>query len=98
MDLELLFVSLGDVKIVDKNDGFWDFAVNLFFENGYGASIVKSRSTYGGDIGLYELAVITGNEEVWELCYTTEITGDVIGYLSEEDVMILLHRIKNLKE
>lgn len=27
------------------------------FDNGYGASVVKGPHTYGGDQGLYELAV-----------------------------------------
>lgn len=67
------------------------------FENGYGASVIKHWGSYGGDQGLWELAVILFlDEENYELCYKTEITQDVIGYLSWEEVEEILERIKNL--
>ena len=63
------------------------------FDNGYGASVVRHAYSYGGKIGLYELAVIDNKEEI---CYTTPITDDVIGYLREEDVSEVMIRIQNL--
>ena len=67
------------------------------FENGYGASVIRNHISYGGDEGSWELAVITWNEVgTWNLCYSTEITNDVLGYLEEEDVEEILDRIKNL--
>ena len=74
----------------------WIFA----FENGYGASIVKHYFSYGFEEDLFELAVITYDEDAndWDITYDTEITEDVIGDLSNEEVMDLLYRIKNLKE
>lgn len=74
----------------------WIFA----FENGYGASIVKHYFSYGFEEDLFELAVITYDEDTdeWDLVYDTEITDDVIGDLSNEEVMDLLYKIKNLKE
>ena len=47
------------------------------FENGYGASVVKHDSSYGGKQGLYEIAVL---DSTGDLCYSTPITDDVIGY------------------
>jgi len=46
------------------------------FENGYGASVVMGNGTYGGDRGLYELAVIKFGEDDddWEIIYNTPIT------------------------
>ncbi len=53
------------------------------FNNGYGVTIVKGPHTYGGDKGLYELAVWKDGE----LHYDNEVAkGDVVGYLREEDV------------
>jgi hypothetical protein len=62
------------------------------FDNGYGASVVKTPYTYGGDKGLYELAVIKDDE----LCYDTPITNDVIGYLRPEDVTDVMEKIQQL--
>ena len=66
------------------------------FTNGYGASVVTGPYTYGGDEGLYELAVLEFTGDKHALCYTTEITDDVIGYLTEEDVQDILARIEAL--
>ena len=63
------------------------------FLNGYGASIVQTPYTYGGDKGLYELAVLNGYGEI---TYETPITDDVLGYLTEKEVERTLLEIKNL--
>ncbi len=63
------------------------------FSNGYGASIVKTPYTYGGDKGLYELAVFGKDGNI---TYDTSITSDVEGYLEESDVSRLLEQIKSL--
>jgi hypothetical protein len=62
------------------------------FDNGYGISVVKSPYTYGGDKGLYELAVFKDGE----ICYDTPITDDVIGYLRPEDVTEVMTKIQQL--
>lgn len=69
------------------------------FDNGFGASVVKSQFSYGGDENLWELAVIvfdSDDPEVFELTYETPITNDVIGNLSDEDVEEKLTEIKAL--
>ena len=63
------------------------------FENGYGASVVRGAYTYGGDQGLYELAVLDSNGD---LTYDTPITNDVLGHLSEDDVTEVLKEIQLL--
>ena len=63
------------------------------FENGYGASVVKHDSSYGGKQGLYEIAVL---DSTGDLCYSTPITDDVIGHATEDKVLDTLHRIKML--
>ena len=64
------------------------------FENGRGASVISHPLSYGGEKGLYELAVL--NEE-GHLDYTTPITNDVIGWLTWGDVIELLRQIKELE-
>jgi len=63
------------------------------FENGYGASVVKHDSSYGGKQGLYEIAVL---DSTGDLCYSTSITDDVIGFATEDKVLDTLQRIKLL--
>ena len=63
------------------------------FENGYGASVIKHDASYGGKMGLYEIAVL---DSTGDICYSTPITDDVVGHASEETVLDTLHRIKML--
>ena len=63
------------------------------FDNGFGASIVKHKYSYGGDKGLYEIAVLDSGGEI---TYTTPITDDVIGYLRPEDVTDVMAKIQQL--
>lgn len=68
----------------------------VFFLNGYGASVIKGDGTYGGDTGLYELAVLQGGADDWCICYETPLTNDVLGYLKPSDVTAHLVAIEAL--
>ena len=62
------------------------------FQNGYGASIVKSPISYG-----LELCVIEYDDDGdWSICYSTPITDDVLGYLTHDKVEVLLEQIEAL--
>lgn len=69
------------------------------FDNNFGASVVRHSFSYGSEEGLWELAVLTFADETndYELTYDTEITNDVIGHLTEEDVEDLLNKIEKLE-
>ena len=62
------------------------------FDNGYGASVIRHKGSYGYAQGKWELAVLEGDE----LCYTSPITEDVIGHLTEDEVESILKQIKEL--
>lgn len=64
------------------------------FDNGYGASVITGGMfAYGGQ----ELAVIKfKSEDEWSICYDTEITDDVIGCISDEEVEDILSQIEAL--
>ena len=71
------------------------------FPNNYGASIVCHDYSYGGDIGLYELAVIVFDEDrpdnsSWDIVYDTPITSNVLTYLTQEDCVDALMKIEAL--
>ena len=65
----------------------------IMFKNGFGASIVKSSFSYGGDAGLYELAVIDTDGD---LTYDTDITDNVIGHLTPEGITKVMKQIQAL--
>lgn len=66
-------------------------------DNGYGASVVCHSFSYGGREGLFELAVLKfSGPQMWDLCYDTEITSDVIGWLDDIEVAELVSRIEQL--
>ena len=69
------------------------------FANGYGASVIRHQFSYGGDHGLFELAVTKfprADSEQWTICYDTPITNDVVGHLTDDAVHSLLCRIQEL--
>lgn len=85
--------EFSDLKFNPHPMGMGGVQAIVQFNNGYGASIVKTPYTYGGDEGLYELAVLGTDGS---LTYDTPITDDVEGSLSEQEVSELLEQIKNL--
>lgn len=77
------------------------------FPNGYGASVIQhKRFSYGGEDGLWEVAVIRFYESSvgsvdgisWDIDYTTPITSDVLGYLTDFEVDEKLDEIRKLKK
>lgn len=82
-----------------KRDRLFEGVQYVFrFENDYGASVIKHFGSYGHRLDLWELAVIKFDDESgdWDLTYTTPITNDVEGYLTDDEVRILLGRIREL--
>ncbi len=61
------------------------------FKNGYSASIIKTPFSYGGP-KLAELAVLHNGD----LDYSTPITDDVIGHLSDAAIEPILQSIAEL--
>jgi hypothetical protein len=82
-----------DLEFIPHSTGMGGVMSRIVFDNGYGASIVCTPHTYGGDKGLYEIAVLNSGGEI---TYTTSITDDVIGYLRPEDVTDVMEKIQQL--
>ena len=75
-----------------NKNGFGIHAIEQF-QNGYGVSVIKSQYSYGGEKGLYELAVLKMNGE---MTYNTPITDDVAGWLAPEMVTGLMKQVQEL--
>ena len=66
------------------------------FPNGFGASVIKSDTSFGGKSGLFELAVL--DNDTGNINSTTDITDDVIGWQDENDIDRILTAISKLNE
>ena len=64
------------------------------FENGYGVSVIIGKCFLSNGVDTYEVAVLYNGD----ITYNTEITNDVIGRLSENEVTEVMKQIQLLKE
>lgn len=69
-----------------------DYKKTYMFPNGYGASIICNGMSYGNKEGLFEVAILKGDE----MCYDTDLSNDVIGWLDFHGVADILDKIKAL--
>ena len=87
--------TFDDLVFVDEvmySDKVWSRSY-MIFDNGYGVSVIRGPHSYGGQKGLYELAVL-GRDGF--ITYETPVTSDVIGYLKPEDVTKHMIEIQQL--
>ena len=89
--------------LVDVNEHRTKKQAVYFFPNGYGVSIINIISpnevhySYSNKSHPYEVAILEGNIESFQITYDTPITDDVIGYLTLEEVYNLMKQIENLQ-
>ena len=62
------------------------------FDNGYGASVVKHKYSYGSDEDLFELAILYNSRVIED----TDIPP-VNGWLNNDEVIDLMEQIMNLE-
>ena len=77
-----------------RNDGIQH--IYRFENSRFSASVVKSPTSYGGESGLWELAVLLDGT----ITYDTPITKnhDVTGWLTDDEVQEILAQIDALEE
>jgi hypothetical protein len=90
--LGLDYKTFEDINF-EKHEELGGVVGRIIFENGFGASVVSHIMSYGGKLGLYELAVL---DKEGELTYDTPITNDVVGHLTPEEVTNYLIKIQEL--
>ena len=78
--------------LIETNSFMGGMQLVYKFPNGYGASVIKHEGSYGYDQGLWEIAVLDGDD----LCYSSPIANDVLGRLNDKEVEDTLLRIKSL--
>jgi hypothetical protein len=70
-----------------------DHFEHVMFENGRGVSIIRHKGSYGGRNGLFELAVLDSEGEI---DYSTPVCGDVLGWLSVDEVLEAMRKVAAL--
>ena len=83
--------DLGGEIAADHDDMGFRYKIE-FLDSPYGASIIKRVGSYGMENDDWERAVTYNGH----LYYDSPITDDVIGWLSEEDLVDILAQIRNL--
>jgi len=66
----------------------------LEFPNGYRVSVITRERAYTSNDKPYKVAIIHEGS----LCYSTPITGNVIGYNTEDDVTEIMKKVQELPE
>lgn len=89
--LDLNLKTIDDIDFKPFQGGV---AGSLMFDNGYGVSVVSHKYSYGGETGLYEMAILDSDGR---LTYDTDITSDVIGYLKPKSVTEYMIKVQDLK-
>lgn len=68
------------------------------FENDLLLSAIKTKTSYGGKDGLWEIAIINGNGDFITNKVFPTADDDVIGWVSDEDLYKYLETTKNYLE
>ena len=94
-------ITFDDIKFETHSMGMGVHG-KVFFPNGYGLSIVRFISHFGGgsytsvDREDYEVGIIKGTEDNWGMCYETDLTNDVLARQSKEDINNIIKHIIRL--
>lgn len=86
-------VTFQDLEFHELGTEGYGIRAFIKFDNGYSSSVIRTKGSYGGASGLYELAVL---DQYGDMVYNTPITDDVLGYLNEDDVTKALKQIQEL--
>jgi hypothetical protein len=65
---------------------------NMTFENGYEVLVLFGKPFYSNGVDTYELAILKDGS----ICYDTDITDDVMSYLTEQEVTDVMLKTQKL--
>ncbi len=63
------------------------------FKNGYGISVLLGTCFNSNGKNTYEIAILKDNK----LCYETNITNDILGYVTKDEIIKIINQVKKLK-
>jgi hypothetical protein len=94
-------ITFNDIEFIPNKSGNGLHGL-IFFPGGYGLSVVRCKIPYSNryssyaDDDTWEVAILKGTKDQWEICYDTELTNDVLGYQTEEDINKIIKHILRL--
>jgi len=84
-------MKFSDLEFMPRPVGLGGIQAKKDFPNGFSVSVIKTPFSYGGSVGLYELAVL----ENGKLNYDNPVAdGSVRGHLTEEIVEALMNQVE----
>lgn len=93
--------TFDDIEFKPHSVGYGLHGV-ILFPGGYGLSVSRLINpvtqcfwTYCDD-NTWEVAIIKGNKDNWDICYDTKITDNVLTYQTEEDINRIIKHIIRL--
>lgn len=92
MDYTLLNYEGFEQYLLDSNVFCDGYCYEFQFENNYGASVIKHSYSYGNEDDLFELAVLDDRSITYDTC----IANDVLGWLTNEEVIEYFKQIQLL--
>ena len=90
-----------DLKFKEYDKFGTSYQAELQFNNGYGVSVIAGPGAYSSPreylpnpyfYDRYELAVFKDGD----LCYDTEITNDVLAYMSKDEITEAIQKVQQL--
>ncbi len=81
--------------IIDINSCNKGMQILFKFPNDYGISLVCHSFSYGNSDDEFEIAIVKfvpGSDDDWSITYDTDITGDVLGYQTKQDVIDVIQK------
>ena len=92
-------ITFDDIEFEPHKSGYGQQGL-IFFPGGYGLSAVRFLTPSGfysyTDDNTWEVAILKGTKNQWEICYDTEITNDVLAYQTEEDINKIIKHVQRL--
>jgi hypothetical protein len=82
--------------IIDFNSINKGMQLTFRFPNNYGLSVVCHSFSYGNNHDSFEIAITkfrSDDSDKWNICYDTNITSDVLGHQSKEDVINIIEQV-----
>lgn len=91
------YTELNIKSIKDKSDKFVK-RIRICFKNNFELSIIKGMDTYGSKQNLFEIAIFNPNGDYCPELFedVNDRNDDVLGYQSEEEVIMYINKISLL--